>query len=215
VHIYRLISHHTIEENILRKSNQKRHLDHLAIQSGGYSGGTGPTTAGDTKGDTSTGTGMGAADIREMLGTDLIQLPGDEDDQKPKQDKENAENADDSMKATSPVVLSEEEVKKAMASAEDDEDKLAAAAAERELAEENRADFEEGGDGCEGADGHAVLKATATDAHSMLKQIEKYAVRVWFRIINLFSACGYLHCWKRATFIVALVAWTGIKCMYF
>jgi E1A-binding protein p400 len=32
VHIYRLISEHTIEENILKKSDQKRHLDFLAIQ---------------------------------------------------------------------------------------------------------------------------------------------------------------------------------------
>jgi SNF2 family DNA or RNA helicase len=36
VNIYRLVSQHTIEENILRKSDQKRHLDWLAIQSGGF-----------------------------------------------------------------------------------------------------------------------------------------------------------------------------------
>ena len=36
VHIYRLVSEKTIEENILSKSDQKRHLDHLAIQSGGF-----------------------------------------------------------------------------------------------------------------------------------------------------------------------------------
>ena len=36
VHIYRLVSEKTIEENILIKSDQKRHLDHLAIQSGGF-----------------------------------------------------------------------------------------------------------------------------------------------------------------------------------
>ncbi|KAK9852354.1 hypothetical protein WJX84_001837, partial [Apatococcus fuscideae] len=36
VHIYRLISEKTIEENILLKSDQKRHLDFLAIQSGGF-----------------------------------------------------------------------------------------------------------------------------------------------------------------------------------
>lgn len=36
VHIYRLISSNTIEENILRKSDQKRQLDWLAIQSGGF-----------------------------------------------------------------------------------------------------------------------------------------------------------------------------------
>uniref|UniRef100_A0A2P2L6V3 DNA helicase n=1 Tax=Rhizophora mucronata TaxID=61149 RepID=A0A2P2L6V3_RHIMU len=36
VHIYRLISESTIEENILKKANQKRALDDLVIQSGGY-----------------------------------------------------------------------------------------------------------------------------------------------------------------------------------
>lgn len=36
VHIYRLISESTIEENILRKAKQKRALDDLVIQSGGY-----------------------------------------------------------------------------------------------------------------------------------------------------------------------------------
>ncbi|KAL0045751.1 hypothetical protein WJX82_003498 [Trebouxia sp. C0006] len=36
VHIYRLVSEKTIEENILTKSDQKRQLDHLAIQSGGF-----------------------------------------------------------------------------------------------------------------------------------------------------------------------------------
>ncbi|KAL5711838.1 Pharynx and intestine in excess protein 1 [Ranunculus cassubicifolius] len=36
VHIYRLISRSTIEENILKKANQKRVLDDLVIQSGGY-----------------------------------------------------------------------------------------------------------------------------------------------------------------------------------
>ena len=36
VHIYRLVSEQTVEEAILAKSDQKRHLDHLAIQSGGF-----------------------------------------------------------------------------------------------------------------------------------------------------------------------------------
>ena len=36
VHIYRLVCRHTIEENIMKKSNQKRHLDKLAIQSGEF-----------------------------------------------------------------------------------------------------------------------------------------------------------------------------------
>ncbi|CAA0837477.1 Protein PHOTOPERIOD-INDEPENDENT EARLY FLOWERING 1 [Striga hermonthica] len=36
VHIYRLITESTIEENILKKANQKRALDDLVIQSGNY-----------------------------------------------------------------------------------------------------------------------------------------------------------------------------------
>jgi hypothetical protein len=36
VHIYRLVSESTIEENILKKANQKRALDDLVIQSGSY-----------------------------------------------------------------------------------------------------------------------------------------------------------------------------------
>lgn len=36
VHIYRLVSERTIEENIIKKANQKRALDDLVIQSGSY-----------------------------------------------------------------------------------------------------------------------------------------------------------------------------------
>lgn len=36
VHIYRLISQYTVEENIMKKSEEKKQLDFLAIQSGAY-----------------------------------------------------------------------------------------------------------------------------------------------------------------------------------
>lgn len=36
VHIYRLISEHTVEENILKKCNQKRQLDNLVMQDGSF-----------------------------------------------------------------------------------------------------------------------------------------------------------------------------------
>ncbi len=36
VHIYRLVTEHTIEENILKKANQKRHLDDMVIKGGGF-----------------------------------------------------------------------------------------------------------------------------------------------------------------------------------
>ena len=36
VHIYRFIAKNTIEENILKKADQKRHLGHLAIEEGNF-----------------------------------------------------------------------------------------------------------------------------------------------------------------------------------
>ena len=36
VHIYRFVSEHTIEENMLRKANQKRVLDNVVIQQGEF-----------------------------------------------------------------------------------------------------------------------------------------------------------------------------------
>ncbi len=36
VHIYRLVSEHTVEENILKKANQKRHLDEIVIANGSF-----------------------------------------------------------------------------------------------------------------------------------------------------------------------------------
>ena len=38
VHIYRLVSSDTVEENILIKAQQKRHLDFLVMAEGGYVG---------------------------------------------------------------------------------------------------------------------------------------------------------------------------------
>lgn len=175
VHIYRLISEHTIEENILRKSNQKRHLDHLAIQSGGFSGSAAAASAA-ASGKKS----LASSDVRDLLGADLLGAAP------PKIDK-----------------ISDEDYKKAIAQAEDAADAAAAAEAEAEVAEENAADFDEnaaeggggkgvgegGGSGEGGAggaagtgkaseSGPAVLKATAVEAQTMLRPIEKYAVRV-------------------------------------
>lgn len=36
VHIYRLVCERTVEENILKKANQKRQLGELAIEGGGF-----------------------------------------------------------------------------------------------------------------------------------------------------------------------------------
>ncbi len=68
VHIYRLVCDGTIEENILKKATQKRQLDWMAIQSGGFStefftqGGAAGAAggAGGTSGAGASGSGAGA-----------------------------------------------------------------------------------------------------------------------------------------------------------
>mmetsp|Transcript_20269 Transcript_20269/g.57059 ORF Transcript_20269/g.57059 Transcript_20269/m.57059 type:complete len:871 (-) Transcript_20269:75-2687(-) len=72
VHIYRLVTEHTIEENIVLKSNQKRHLDHLAIQSGGFGalasgGGSAPVDGALQALGGGGGGGLSAKDIRRAL----------------------------------------------------------------------------------------------------------------------------------------------------
>lgn len=55
VHIYRFVSEHTIEENMLKKANQKRMLDNVVIQEGEF-----------------TTDYFGKMDWRDMLGDDLL-----------------------------------------------------------------------------------------------------------------------------------------------
>ncbi len=78
VHIYRLVCENTIEENILRKSDQKRQLDFLAIQSGGFTtdnvlskinigdllGGVGTLAGGSGAGGSAAAAGPSAEDIK-------------------------------------------------------------------------------------------------------------------------------------------------------
>lgn len=164
MHIYRLISEHTVEENILRKSNQKRHLDQLAIQSAGFTTAAlgGAVAAADGAGGAGDGVAAGAGAIRDILG---IAAPEKE-----------------------AVSGGSAEVLKAMAQAEDADDAAAASVAEREAAEANTLnadDFEEGGGGGGSGGGVAAgvsqpgaAKPTAEEARAALRPIERYAVRV-------------------------------------
>ena len=72
VHIYRLITENTIEENILKKSDQKRRLDHLAIQSGSFttdflSGNFGEILGTDVPAAAAAATTVSKADIEKAL----------------------------------------------------------------------------------------------------------------------------------------------------
>lgn len=113
VHIYRLISEHTIEENILRKSDQKRHLDFLAIQSGGFNtdilygaddnGADQPVVSGD---------GSGGAPPQDSAWKDAMRAAEDEDDARAAiaADKETAAELDEFTKeAPAPSAISEDD----------------------------------------------------------------------------------------------------------
>lgn len=113
VHIYRLISEHTIEANILRKANQKRMLDDVVIQEGDF------TT--DYFNNTSS------------KGPDLVDLD--------MQDGDAAANA--AMDRVLGGPKDGIEVREVLAQAEDKEDVAAAVTAEREEIQVDAADFDE------------------------------------------------------------------------
>ena len=58
VHIYRLVTEHTVEENIILKANQKRHLNMLAVEEGNF---TTDFFSGESK------TGPGVGDMKDLL----------------------------------------------------------------------------------------------------------------------------------------------------
>ena len=113
VHIYRLVSEHTIEANILRKANQKRMLDDVVIQEGEF------TTDYFNK-----------MSVKDVLGDDPDLLDGDA-----------AANA--AMDRILGGPDNDEDVQKVLAQAEDREDVAAARVAEREVVQTDAADFDE------------------------------------------------------------------------
>lgn len=117
VHIYRLVSEHTIEANILRKASQKQMLDDVVIQEGEFTTDyfqnnlNGQVTVQDVAGNL-----MGEHDEAANAAMDLV-LGG-------------VESAPDTRTAT-----------KALEHAEDTEDVIAARAAEKEI-QQDEADFD-------------------------------------------------------------------------
>jgi helicase SWR1 len=113
VHIYRLVSEHTIEANILRKANQKRMLDDVVIQEGEF------TTDYFNK-----------APEAHVLGEDPDLLDGDA-----------AANA--AMDRVLGGPDNSRDMQRVLAQAEDREDVAAARVAEREIDQTDAADFDE------------------------------------------------------------------------
>lgn len=113
VHIYRLVSEHTIEANILRKANQKRMLDDVVIQEGEF------TTDYFNK-----------MPVHEAPDEDTSLLDGDA-----------AANA--AMDRVLGGTDNSRDVQRVLAQAEDREDVVAARVAEREIVQTDAADFDE------------------------------------------------------------------------
>ncbi|KAG2884834.1 Helicase [Phytophthora cactorum] len=110
VHIYRLVSEHTVEENILRKAQQKRHLDFLVMSEGQF------TTDFFSK-----------ASLRElMIGTG--EEPEDVESESELEDEETDEDMDNEV--------SLDTVENAMAQLEDEEDVVAMKGARAEYLQE-------------------------------------------------------------------------------
>jgi len=132
VHIYRLVSAHTVEENILRKANQKRLLDKVVTVDGHFTPETLVTTAASpgvalsaaAAVDTlTTGAGMTRRDILDMLADDVTDI-----------DSSAAPAAAASTPPPAPSPGSDASaVAAAMAAASDEADRVAAAQAEGEL----------------------------------------------------------------------------------
>jgi E1A-binding protein p400 len=184
VHIYRLVCDGTIEENILKKATQKRQLDWMAIQSGGFSTEfftQGGGTAGGAPGGGAAAGGSGAIDPRDFFEG----MPGFTVGKKTASSANlsGAGGAGASGSGAGRAAPTAAELEAAMRSAEDDADAALAAAAERENAAEV-AEFNEdvrpteegadddddmdkdggGGDGAGPSDSAAAAEAAAAAA---------------------------------------------------
>ncbi|KAG7381116.1 hypothetical protein PHYPSEUDO_006442 [Phytophthora pseudosyringae] len=123
VHIYRLVSEHTVEENILRKAQQKRHLDFLVMSEGQF------TTDFFSK-----------ASLRELMVGSTDEEPDGFESESELEDESTDEDIDDENE------VSLDTVENAMAQLEDEEDVVAMKGARDEyLQEQNEFDDDAGG----------------------------------------------------------------------
>lgn len=116
VHIYRFVSSHTVEENMLKKANQKRLLDRVVIQDGDF-----------------TTEFFGRMDWRDMLDEDMKAAAEEsrDDDRIEDIDVEQGPEAEDA-EAAAPRLGQERDFAAALAEVEDEEDVAAAKMAQGE-----------------------------------------------------------------------------------
>lgn len=126
VHIYRLVSEHTVEENILKKAQQKRHLDFLVMAEGQF------TTDFFSK-----------ANLRELVTGDEALVPDQEESNRlEEEDNEPMAMVVDEEDEEEEPEMSYEALEDAMAQVEDEEDVVAMKGAKEEFMSEQR-EFEE------------------------------------------------------------------------
>lgn len=149
VHIYRLVTEHSIEENILVKAKQKRHLDFLVMDEGKFNAGDQGKKDDEGGGDRVTSTNDSANDsqpdvftkdgLRGILGVNANDDGGDVDvDGDAKIEDGGASGASGGASDS----VTKEQVENAMASLEDEDDAMAMRNAKKEADEEMK-EFDE------------------------------------------------------------------------
>jgi len=140
VHIYRLVTKHTIEENILIKAKQKRQLDFLVMDEGNFfAGGSGKNANGSSKTTIERNTGVNekSNDVFTKEGLrDILGVNGEEDDLSVGTASQSTRMTEGINETDAEPALSKEQMESAMATLEDEDDVKAMRGAQKEAAEE-------------------------------------------------------------------------------
>ena len=115
VHIYRFVSSHTVEENMLKKANQKRLLDRVVIQEGDF-----------------TTEFFGRMAWQDMIDNDTFKDKQDAGEDQIVDLNVKDTESDYKLEASGPTLKQEGELTKALAEVEDEEDAVAAKVAQGE-----------------------------------------------------------------------------------
>jgi len=165
VYIYRLISSNTVEENILRKAQQKRHLDFLVMTEGNFTNLAESRNSGENATSTATAAANSADTANDNGGTftqaglqDILGIKKKSTNESNTSNKNNSSSSSSSSSGggSGEHVPTEAELAKAMSAFEDEDDVKAAVIVSKEAEELQQEDEDEGAT----ADNR---KATTTD----------------------------------------------------
>ena len=141
VHIYRLVTEHSIEENILVKAKQKRHLDFLVMDKGKFNAANKPEDSNNMEHGRITEADENNDSQPNVFTKDGLRgILGVEDDEGTGNNMEEVNHS--APEAAASEAVSKEQVEVAMASLEDEDDAIAMRNAQKEAAEEMK-EFDE------------------------------------------------------------------------